>query len=172
MEPTPTDDLSEADLAARGLSRETDIVLDARGRFLVAGVPFEHEGLAETFAGWLDRAADGRYALRNDLHWVYLTVEGAPLHARRAEVAGDEVTLVLHAGERAPLRPETLRAGPDGALYADVRDGTWTARLSPEAALDLAPLLVEHEGGVALRLGGRAHPIAQVDDPLAPARGA
>ncbi|MCO5170546.1 MAG: DUF1285 domain-containing protein [Planctomycetes bacterium] len=166
MRPTPTDHLTEAELAARGLSRETDIVLDRDGRFLVAGVPFEHERLAEVFAGWLDRGPDGRYVLRNDLHWVYLTVEGAPLHARRAELEGDEVTLVLHGGERAPLRPETLREGPDGALHADVRDGTWVARLAPAAALDLAPLLVEHEGGAAIVVGGRAHPIPQVDDPL------
>lgn len=165
MKATRTDSLSDADLAARGLSRETDIVLDAQGTFRAGGVPLEHARLAETFADWLERAPDGRYVLRNDLHYVYVTVEGAPLHARRAEAGPDGVTLCLQAGERAPLRPETLREGPDGALYADVRDGTWTARLSPEAALDLAPLLVEHEGDAALRLGDRVHPIRRVDAP-------
>lgn len=166
MKATPSDALSDADLAARGLSRDTDIVLDAQGTFRVAGIPFEHAKLAETFADWLDRGPDGRYVLRNDLHYVHVTVEGAPLHARRAEVDPGGVTLCLQAGERAPLRPETLREGPDGALYADVRDGTWTARLAPEAALDLAPLLVEHEGKAALRVGDRVHPIRRVDDPL------
>lgn len=166
VEPTLTDDLSDDDLAARGLSRETDVVLDARGRFLVDGVPFEHERLAETFAAWLERTPSGRYALRNDLHRVYVTVEGAPLHARRVAVEGDQATLLLHAGEVAPLRPETLREGPDGALYADVRDGTWTARLSAAAALDLAPLLVDHEGAVGLSLAGRTYGVPRVDDPL------
>lgn len=159
MEPTRTDALTDAELAARGLSRETDITLDAQGRFHVAGIPFEHERLQETFTRWLDRLPDGRYVLRNDLHHVYVKVEGAPLHARRAEVGLDGVTLLLHAGERAPLRPETLHAGPDGALYALARDGTWPVRLSPEAVLDLAPLLVEHEGRTALRLGDRVFPI-------------
>lgn len=166
MKPTPSDDLSDEELARRGLSRETDIALDAQGRFLVARIPFEHERLSETFAGWLDRLPDGRYVLRNDLHYVYVAVEGAPLHARRAEVEGDRVTLLLHAGERAPLRPETLREGPDGTLYADARDGTWPVRLAPEAALDLAPLLVERDGRAALSLGGREWPIPRVDDPL------
>lgn len=166
MKPTPTDHLSDEQLARLGLSRETDIVLDAQGRFLVAGVPFEHERLREAFASWLDRLPDGRYVLRNDLHYVHVTVEGAPLHARRAEVEGDRVTLVLHAGERAPLRPETLCEGPDGTLYARARDGTWLVRLSPEAALDLAPLLVERDGVAALSLGGREWPIPRVDDPL------
>ncbi len=168
MRPTPSDHLSDEALAALGLSRETDISLDAQGRFHVAGTPFSHERLAETFAGWLDRLPDGRYVLRNDLHYVFVAVEGAPLHARRAEVEGDQVTLLLHGGERAPLVPETLREGPDGALYVDVRDGTWTARLAPEAAFELAPLLVEHEGGVALQLGGRRFAVPRVDDPLRP----
>lgn len=166
MKATPSDALSDADLAARGLSRETDIVLDAEGTFRVAGIPFEHARLAETFADWLDRGPDGRYVLRNDLHYVHVTVEGAPLHARRAEVDEGGVTLCLQADERAPLRPETLREGPDGVLYADARDGSWTVRLTPSAALDLAPLLVEHEGGAALRQGDRVYPIPRVDDPL------
>jgi hypothetical protein len=172
VEPTPSDDLTSDDLtdeelARRGLSRETDITLDARGRFHVAGVPFEHEHLAETFARWLVRAPDGRYALRNDLHWVYVTVEGAPLHARRAELGPDGVVLLLRGGERAPLVASTLREGPDGALYARARDGTWPVRLAPEAALDLAPLLVEApDGGVAIALGDDVVAIRRVADPL------
>ena len=89
MEPTRSDHVSDADLAALGLSRETDIVLDAEGTFLAGGVPVAHPRVAEAFAAWIERTDAGRYVLRNDLHYVYLTVEGAPLHARAVAVAGD-----------------------------------------------------------------------------------
>jgi hypothetical protein len=163
----PSDDLDDAALAALGLSRDTDITLTADGRFLVAGVPFQHEGLARTFAGWIDRGPDGRYVLRNSLHWVRLDVQGAPLHARRALVTEDargdaqRATLLLTSGDEVPLRPETLVEGPDGALFARARDGTWPVRLSPEAALDLAPWIVD---GPALRMGGREWPIPTRED--------
>jgi hypothetical protein len=170
MKPTPSDAMTEEQLARLGLSRDTDIRLDPRGVFHKGAVPFEHEGLAEAFAGWLDRDDGGRYVLRNDLHYVHVTVEGAPLHARRAVIDEGGVTLELKGGERAPLVPATLREGPDGALYADARDGTWVVRLAPEAALDLAPLLVDDPRGVALAIGGQVHPVPRVDDPLAPSR--
>jgi hypothetical protein len=154
---------SSATLARLGLSRDTDITLTKDGRFLVAGVPFEHERVMRAFAGWLDRGPDGRYVLRNAIHWVRLTVEGAPLHAHHVEVEDGAATLVLASGEREPLRADTLVEGPDGALYARARDGTWPVRLSPAAALDLAPLI---EDGPALRLGGRSWPIRSEPDPL------
>lgn len=162
MKPTRTDELSDADLALKGLSRDTEIVLTADGRFFDGAQPIEHPRIVEAFSRWIDRTADGRYVLRNDLHYVYLRVEGAPLHARSVELVGDPptgVTLVLQGGEREVLRPETLREGPDGALYASARDGTWPVRLHPAAVLALEPLLEADGDHVSLRLGARRFPI-------------
>lgn len=149
-----------------GLSRETDIVLDPEGQWWSGGARLTHPGVTEAFAGWLRRAPDGRWALENRLHWMYVRVEGAPLHARGVEDQGGRPVLLLAGGEREPLRPGTLREGPDGALYAWARDGTWAVRLDPRAALDLAPWLAEGEGGPALRVAGQLHPIPRVSDPL------
>lgn len=170
MEPTRSDHLSDEALARRGLSRETDIVLTADGRWLAGGAPIEHPGVAAAFARWVERTAAGRYVLRNDLHYVYLTVEGAPLHAEDVvPEAGGELALLLQGGVREPLRPQTLREGPDGALYASARDGTWPVRLTPRAALALAPFLEEDPAGaIALRAGGALHRIPRREDPLQP----
>lgn len=167
MEPTRSDDLSDEALAKLGLSRETDIVLDETGRFFSGGALVAHPGVAAAFARWIERDPSGRYVLRNDLHYVYLRVEGAPLFVTRLELAPDAATLVLQGGEREPLRPETLREGPDGVLYVSARDGTWPARLLPRAALSLAPALREaRDGAVELELAGRRYPIPVVDDPV------
>jgi hypothetical protein len=163
VEPTRTDHVSEAELALKGLSRETDIVLSADGHFSAGGARIAHPRVASAFSRWIDRTDDGRYVLRNALHYVYLKVQGAPLHALNLELSGDppdQATLVLQGGERERLRPETLRQGSDGSLYADARDGTWPVRLHPAAVLALEPVLEADGDGVALRLGDRRYPVA------------
>lgn len=170
MQPTRSDHLSDEDLARLGLSRRTELRLDAAGRFWNGPDEVAHPAVAAAFARWIDRGPDGRYVLRNDLHYVYLEVEGAPLHAGRARSVdgGQAVVLELTSGEDEPLRPETLRQGPDEALYASGRDGSWPVRLGYAAALDLGPLLEADGDEVVLRLGGRRWPIPRVADPLAP----
>ncbi|MGE0706834.1 MAG: hypothetical protein AB7N76_06480 [Planctomycetota bacterium] len=161
MEPTRSDHLGDAELEALGLSRRTALRLDPEGRFFDGARPIEHPGVAAAFARWVERTPAGDYVLRNDLHYVYITVEGAPLHARGARLEGDRVVLELTGGVEEALRPETLRTGADGALYALGRDGTWRIRLAPSAALALAPLLEERDGQVALRLGERWYPLRE-----------
>jgi len=51
-------------------------------------------------------------------------------------------------------------------LYAAGRDGSWTVRLSPQAALDLAPWLAEREGEVVCEVDGVAWPIPEREQPL------
>ncbi|HBP23081.1 MAG TPA: hypothetical protein DEA08_35580 [Planctomycetes bacterium] len=161
MKPTRSDHVSDADLARMGLSRETDLILTRDGRFFSGPQPIEHPGIAAAFARWVERTPEGRYVLRNDLHYVYVTVEDAPLHARGARVRGEEVILELQGGVEEVLRPETLRRGEGGALYAAGRDGSWEIRLAPAAVLALEPLLEEDERGEpVLVLGGERHPIA------------
>ena len=168
VKPTKSDHLSDAQLALRGLSRETDIVLDAGGRFFAGGVEFTHPRTVAAFSRWIERTEDDRYVLRNDIHYVYLEVQGAPLHARGLDVEGDVAFLLLQGDEREPLDPATLCEGPDGTLYARVRDGSWPVRLHPAAALALAPLLSESEEGAVFTLGDARHVVSRVDDPLRP----
>lgn len=172
MKPTRSDHLSDEDLARRGLSRETDIVLDAEGRFFSGGVEVVHPGVAAAFARWIERNGAGRYVLRNDLHYVYIEVQGAPLHARGLafeEQDGElRAFLLLQGGVREPLRPETLRLDGAGALYASARDGTWPVRLDPQAVLELEPYLEEGPSGVVLRFGAFEGTIPELDDPFAP----
>ena len=168
MEPTKSDHLSDADLALRGLSRETDIVLDAEGRFWSGPQPISHPNVVEAFSRWIDRTDAGRYVLRNAIHYVYLDVHDAPLHARAVEIDEDGATLLLQGGVRERLRPETLRQGPEGTIYASGRDGTWPIRLHPAAVLGLEPLLREEGGEVALAIAGARFPIPTVSAPLDP----
>ncbi len=172
MKPTRSDHLTEAALALRGLSRETSLVLNPDGVFLLGSQPIAHPGVAEAFACWIERSEEGRYVLRNDLHYVYVEVQGAPLHVSSLEVVeapeGPAIKLRLRGGERWPLRPETVRLGPAGFLYADVRDGTWPARFLPRAMLELAPWIEESQAGPVLRLGAAAMPIKHASHPLRP----
>src|SRR5688572_9125041 len=107
-----------------GLTRETTIRRDALGRWFHDGQPLEHAGLTRAFDGWIEIADDGRFCLKNEINWAYITLEGPPLFVRSALVApSGEVSLRLSDGRQERLDPATLREGPDGALYAQVRGG-------------------------------------------------
>jgi hypothetical protein len=150
-----------------GASRETRIRRDAQGRWFDDGAPIEHERLCRAFDRWLDRAPDGRYCLHNAIHWVYVEVDGPPAFVRSATLEGDRVRLSLAGGREELLDPDTLRIGPDGALYCDVRAGRLAARFDNAATMALAPLLGEDAEGLFLTLGGRVVRPPRVTDPLA-----
>ncbi|MBL4846490.1 MAG: hypothetical protein JKY65_13265 [Planctomycetes bacterium] len=167
MRPTKSDHVSDADLARLGLSRETDLVLDPEGNFFSGDQPVAHAGIAAGFARWIERTDAGRYVLRNDLHYVYLDVQGAPLHARGARIGTEGAILELSGGDEEPLRPETLRRDSAGVLYASGRDGSWPIRLRPRAVLELESLLSEDSAGEPVFVvGGVEHSIRLVEDPL------
>lgn len=151
-----------------GLSRETTIRRDAQGRWTHDGAPVTHEGLARAFDRWVDRAPDGRYCLRNAIHWVYVEIEGAPLFVRSVALDGDRVTLRLSDDREEPLAAHTLRIGPDGALYCDARGGTLAARFDRSAQLQLAPLVDEDGEGALLRIGSEVVRPDKTADPLRP----
>lgn len=166
MEPTRSDHIGAAELAKLGLSRETELRLDPAGRFFNGAQPIEHPGVCAAFARWVARTDSGRYALRNELHYVYLTVEGAPLHAARVEGQPPaRPQLLLTGGAREPLRVETLWRDREGVLYVAGRDGSWTVRLSAQAALDLGPWLAERDGEVVCEVDGAAWPIPEGERP-------
>jgi uncharacterized protein len=140
-----------------GRSRETTITRDAQGRWFQDGQPLEHPKLTRAFDRWVGRAEDGRYCLKNDINWAYISLEGAPFFVRSVRVGEPrgkaDVTLVLSNDTEQPLRPATLRTGEDGALYCDLNDGM-VARFDRSAMSQLEALLGEDEHGVYLEIGG------------------
>ncbi|HEY2735343.1 MAG TPA: hypothetical protein VGI70_15205 [Polyangiales bacterium] len=153
----------------QGQSRETTIRRDALGRWFHDGAPLDHAGLTRAFDRWLERAEDGRYCLKNDINWAYVTIEGPPLFVRtvRLEPSGD-VKLSLSDDRVEPLAADTLRQDRDGALYADVRDRTMVARFDRLAMQQLESVLKEDEQGVYLALGAERVRPKVVSDPLQP----
>ena len=153
-----------------GRSRETHIRRDALGRWFDGPDPLEHPNLIRAFDGWLERAEDGRWCLRNDINWAYVTLEGPPLFVRTVSVDPGTSAIQLHFsdGRSEPLRPATLRQGPEGALYCDARDGSYVARFERYAMQQLDPLLKEDEQGVYLSLGNERIRPRVVSDPLQP----
>jgi len=154
-----------------GRSRETKIRRDARGRWWNGESEITHVLLVRAFDSWIERTDDGRYCLKNDINWAYVTIEGAPIDVRACKLArvGDAVTgctLVLSDGREEPLALRTLREGPDGALYCTVRGGTMPARFDTHAAVQLADAIVETEAGASITIGGEAYTPPTVDDPL------
>lgn len=149
--------------APPGRSRESQIRLDAAGRFWNGGVPVDHSGMAKAFASWISRHPDdGRYILTNGYDWTYFTVEDAPFLVRSLAVAGERATVCLSDGTEEPLDPSSLAAGDGDALYLAVKGGRFEARFTPAAQKALVDLVVEGEEGVpCVELGGRRYPIGQ-----------
>lgn len=137
-----------------GRSRETKIRRDAQGRWWNDDLPIEHVLLTQAFDAWIERAEDGRYRLKNDINWAYVTIEGAPVFVRSVALDDVGVTLRLSDGRVERLDASTLREGPDGALYCTVREGTLAARFDAHASMQLEPILLEDERGPFLALGG------------------
>ena len=150
----------------RGYTRETAIRRDRRGRWFKGEERSEHPGVARSFDGWIERAADGRWCLRNDINWAYVAIEGPPYFVRGVRLAPDALPVLLLSGDHEePLDPETLRMDAADALWCDVRGGL-PARFDPHAQQGLAELVDEDEQGVVLRLAGAAVRPPRVDDPM------
>jgi hypothetical protein len=152
-----------------GRSRETTIRRDAQGRWFSDEQPLDHPNLCRAFDSWLDIAEDGRYCLKNDINWAYVTIEGPPLFVRsvRLEPLG-AVFLALSNGSEELLNVASLRQGPDGALYCDARNGRFAARFDRSAMQQLESVLKEDEHGVYLALGTQRVRPRVAADPLTP----
>lgn len=139
--------------AMLGRSRETQIRRDAQGRWWNGEDPITHPLLTKRFDGWIARADDGRLCLKNDINWAYVAIEGPAYFVRSLRIDGasiDQVTLHLSGDLTEKLDPSSLREDADGALRCLVR-GDLTARFDAHASMQLEPLLVETERGLALR---------------------
>jgi hypothetical protein len=171
-------------LALRGFTRETTLFRDAEGRWFFDDQPLEHANLQRAFDRWIERAPDGRYCVKNDINWAYFRLEGPPFFVRalifdgsapalRGGATGDASNhpqLLLSNDRQEPLRGETLRVGPDGALYCDVGAGDMVARFDRHAAMQLEPLIGEDAQGIYVQLDGQRVRPPVVNDPLQPLR--
>jgi uncharacterized protein len=150
----------------QGYSRETTIVRDAEGRWFHDGQALEHFNLERAFDRWVARADDGRYCLKNEINWAYITLHGAPFFVRSLSIEPTErVSLKLSDDRVVPLVASSLRADAQGALYCDVGQGM-VARFDRHAASQLEPLIGEDEQGIYVRLEGERVRPPVVDRPL------
>jgi hypothetical protein len=150
----------------QGMTRETSIRRDAEGRWFFDGEPLDHPNLTKAFDRWIERAEDGRYCLKNDINWAYFQLEGAPYfveRVRKGAQGGPELELSNDSVQ--PLAADSLRYGPEGALYCDVK-GDMVARFSRHAATQLEPWLSEDDQGVYLELDGKRVRPQMTSDPL------
>jgi hypothetical protein len=130
--------------------------IDRDGLWYHEGQEVTHEGILATLREGLLRDAEGHYLQIGPVR-VPVEVDDAPLVVIRAEDDGDGLAVILNDGSREPLRPESLRLGPDEVPYASVKDGRFQARFNRAAAYQLLQRLVDEpeRGGVALVLGPR-----------------
>jgi uncharacterized protein len=134
--------------APPGRSRESQIVLDAVGRFWDHGELVTHRGMMDAFATWIRRhPRDGRYVLCNGYDWTYFRVEDAPFFVLSLGGTPPRPSLVLSDRSEEPFDPTKLSVGAGDALYARVKGGEYEARFTPSAQLALAPYVVEGPGG-------------------------
>ena len=150
--------------APEGRSRESKIRLDSEGRFFDHDAPIEHPKLAAALHTWIGRHPDdGRYILTNGYDWTYFTVDDVPffvrsIKAEREGCGGEpeacDAILVLSDGTEEPLEPSTVRVGPRGDLYLEVKhetkDGPFDAKMTRFAQTQLGPFLTEEEGAAVL----------------------
>jgi len=146
-----------------GLSRETKIRRDARGRWFDGDEPIGHPGIEKAFDRWIDRADDGRYVLKNSVNWAYVAIEGPPLFVRQVVLDDDGAQLVLSDQAVERLDPSTLRQGTDGQIYCTARKGTMAAAFDRAAAMQLGAAA---EGDDELMLGGQRVKVPLVEQPL------
>lgn len=149
-----------------GRTRETKIRRDRHGRWWNDQDPIDHPNLVRAFNAWVDVAEDGRFCLKNDINWAYVTIEGAPLFVHAARIEGDTVRLSLSDGREEVIDPSTLRQDAEGALYCTARGGTMAARFDKAAMTQLAELIEEDGEGVFLSIGGEKVRPAVVEDPV------
>ncbi len=149
-----------------GRSRETEIRRDARGRWFNGEDEISHPILVRSFDGWVDRAEDGRFCLRNSINWAYVEIEGPAYSVRDVEPGPDGIGLLLSGDLREPLDPATLCQGPEGALWCAVREGRCPARFDNHAVSKLSDWIGEDDDGVYVRIGRQKVRPPESSDPL------
>src|SRR5437870_6678623 len=143
--------------------REYRYTVDLDGRIFHDGSEIIDPLVLRFFLRAMQRTPDGRYLVvcQNERNWF--EVPDTPFVIQRLRCGAEQghpVSIELHfAGDyHEPLEPESLEA-ERGYLYCRLRRGAVRARFGRSAVQQLAPFLVEGEGGPALLLRGVRHPI-------------
>ena len=152
--------MNEAELAARGFSRETKIRRDKNGRWFEDGILVEHSGMQKAFDSWVARAPDGRLCLKNSIHWVYVEIEGPPVFVRSLRMGEACVYLRLSSGREETLNAESLYLTENGEMYCLVHDQTLEARFDSAPLATLSDLLEQSDEGFVLRLGDNVYSLS------------
>ena len=144
--------------------RQLGLRLDREGRWWHEGQLVEHRGLARALTRWIDKLPDGRFVVRLDAErFAYVEVEDAPFIVTTVllDREADEVHvgLQLSDGSSEELPYDTLRVGPDNALYCEVKGGRFSARFSRAAYYLLGELIEEADGDFGLRAAGGLWPL-------------
>jgi hypothetical protein len=134
-----------------------------------------HDGTAiadATFYGLVHRSLkhtdDGRLQARCQGEICWIEAADTPFVVESIETTGSDqdpgapkgVELTLTGGVREPLDPKTVRVGADNVMYARVRRGDFSARLSRKAYYQLAEHVEAEGDGFVLVLSTGRYPIA------------
>lgn len=142
-----------------GLSRESGVRLDDRGRFWHEGELVTHARLNQALHRWIARhPTNGRYILNNDYVWLYLTVDDVPYFVRGVTL-GEQPVLHLSDDTTEPFPLSGYVVGAEDALYCPVKAGAFEARFLPSAQNALGPLLEAVGDNVHLRVGSTLVPV-------------
>jgi uncharacterized protein len=153
-----------------GLSRETRIRIDREGRFFHEDDLIVHEALWHSLASWVDVDPEsGRYILKNNINWAFVTVDDTPLVVKR--YFPDDAHVLVTDGTSEPLDLATLTLDASDVPYCRVRGGKLPARFSRQAAYSLLEnARIDPDGSVYLGerkipRGGPVHPTAAATAP-------
>ncbi|MFT5353574.1 MAG: hypothetical protein ACI9KE_000773 [Polyangiales bacterium] len=158
--------MDAAEMLAKGFTRETTIVRDAKGRWFHDGEQLKHKGLCRSFDAWIDRAPDGRFCLQNNINWAFVEIEGPPYSVRAFALREDGPWLKLSGNIEERLDVDSLCIDPEGLLWCNVRGGRVPARFDNHAAVQLGAHLHEEGGEFLLRLGDETYHPADCADPM------
>lgn len=167
VSPMNEDDLDPAARARLdALRRSLDLHLDAEGTWHHEGVPFTHPRLVELFDRGLDVHPDtGEPTLRIDDKWCYVRVDDVPFLVRALSESPEGLDARLNTRETVALPAGLVFEAVGDRVYLQL-DARRRARLTRPAQAALARWLIEGDGGLEVRAGGRRWPVVVAGGPV------
>ncbi len=139
--------------------RGVDLRLDAEGRWLHEGEPFEHPRLIAFFDQGIDLHPEtGEPILRVGDKWCYISAEDVPFLVRKLRETPEGLEATLNTGERV-LVPEAGFESTGERVYLQL--GRRRARLDRLTQASLVAWLEEGSAGLEVHATGRSYPIKE-----------
>lgn len=161
MEQTPKDDLSAfIPDGWEGKYPPCLIQVDEEGKLFHDGAPMIHPGILELIYESV-YFEDGAYFLKVGKQKCQLEVADTFHVVVRAESREDGVEVTINDGSNGMLDLDSLWIGGGDVLYCMIKDGKFPARFMRQAYYQITERLVEHDGGFALDISGKLHPLIQ-----------